>query len=364
MLLSLFLLICIFLCAACDGPKAAPYDERKSEALTRASAMLREQRYDEAIALLQATGPGEYHSLLELLHAQQNDLALLRQANALLLKGDYNELIALIEKAERRGEASPQLLQYRSLPQALQALQLFCRKRPWESAADLETAMHWLQPYLPVLQESAVFRDFWQQQEREKQALLEAEKRAGDAELIRQIDWELANFNEEAAWQAVQKFQQKNPTHELFSMLDVPKQRLAREFAKSLSAGTKPGLLVELALLLNLSHGDATLQRAVKKHFDAPKLEPPMSLAGLIAAARINDDPALYSAAYTQWLSRNSDKRKKPAFLVELLDSFFSRAEQFNARCWRTPCPGLTDWFDRINQIAVNASMQTTKETP
>ena len=361
MLLNIFLLISIFLCASCGGSKAPSYDESQSESLRQASALLREQRYGEALARLQGQGAGEYNSLRELLLDQQNELELIGQANELLLKGSYGELSALVEKAERRGEASPELLQYRALPQALQALQLFCRKRPWENAADLENAMLWLQPYLPVLQESKSFVAFWQEQEEEKNTLLEAEKKAAESELLGQIDWQLANDEGHTAWQSAQRLQEQNPGHKLFALLDSLEKGLAGQFSDDLPGDA---MLLELALLLSLSRGNEALRQSAEHYFAKPEMEPPRSLAGLIAAARIKDSPALYTQAYEQWRGRNKDKLTKPAFLVELIDGFFSRPEQFNAPCWRSPCPGLTDWFDRLHQTAVNASNPIPKETP
>ena len=178
----------MLLLVSCDRPAPPEYDESKSQTLSQVCHFLRNEQYDQAIALLKNIDDPDEQLLLEMLSDHEKERLLLLKANEFLQNGHYDELGRLIEQAEKSGDASPELLEFRAAPQALQALQVFCSRMPWESPEDLGNAMNWLKPYLPTLQQAPAFADFWQQQLRQRDILYQKRFTQQQQDLLVHID--------------------------------------------------------------------------------------------------------------------------------------------------------------------------------
>lgn len=342
---------------SCDRPKPPDYDESKSQTLGKVCRFLQEEQFAQAIATLQKTDAAEHLFLLETLSERQQELELLRQANELLGSGRYQELNLLVEQAEKRGIASPDLLEYRSAPQALQALQVFCSRMPWEKAADLANAMKWLHPYLPTLRQASKFEDFWQQQNEQLEEISQKHFVVQQQRMLENIDLVLGSNQPQAAWNEIEKLYQGNPEHKVFMALDQKQKKLQANFLALAYDQGFPRPYIELALALTWPDLNKQQQEQLKL-----LLEQTTTLSGSILAAQLFETPEYYALAVQRWQAVQGNRKKAAWFLEKALSEIFFHADQFNARCWRSPCPNLTDFFARINQIAVNLNHSQDKE--
>ncbi|MCQ2397383.1 MAG: hypothetical protein MJ106_06785 [Lentisphaeria bacterium] len=152
------------------------YDLGRSEALLEAGeAFLSEDACWEDLAHSALLGD----RLTGILRDDVSRRELFQAANALLQQERLNDLAALIDDAEKRGEATPALLELRGLPRALQALSLFCARRPYQKAQDLEQSLNFLSPWCEELSRLApeAFPPFLESQNALLNELLEKEKR-------------------------------------------------------------------------------------------------------------------------------------------------------------------------------------------
>ena len=174
---SLSLALCLLSLAACRREEEPPraYDLTASRALLATGEQLLQESMAaegatgevvsaETLAELEATPVGR--RLAGALREQQVQHELVARANQLLAAERYNDLAVLLERAQREGLATTELLELTGLPQALQALRLFCARRPYEHAADLEQNLEFLRPWVRQLQElSPAFQAFHQEQQ-------------------------------------------------------------------------------------------------------------------------------------------------------------------------------------------------------
>lgn len=132
----------------------------------------------------------ELHAVIQM---RANEQLLLEEARKMLAEGRYNDLALFIEQVEQDGKVTPALLQLRGLPQALQALRLYCARRPFQSADDLNQALTFLRPYEPELAlHSPFFREFIDSQYLELTEMHKREMEQKVAALLKKLDWTLA----------------------------------------------------------------------------------------------------------------------------------------------------------------------------
>lgn len=151
-------------CRRGKGKSAPAYDLGPSEALLESGLSLER-------------GDGEWEKrekegrlspqVARILQEENGQRELMEAANELLREQRYHDFTELLDRAEREGRATPALLQLRGLPQALQALSLFCARRPFTKSQDLEDSLVFLSPWREELSRMApeAFPPFWEAQE-------------------------------------------------------------------------------------------------------------------------------------------------------------------------------------------------------
>ncbi|MGN0867765.1 MAG: hypothetical protein ACI4SG_08850 [Oligosphaeraceae bacterium] len=102
-----------------------------------------------------------------ILQEENGQRELMEEASRLLQEQRFHDFGALLDQAEREGRATPALLELRGLPHALQALALFCARRPYGKSQDLEDSLNFLSPWRQELSRMAprTFPPFWDSQE-------------------------------------------------------------------------------------------------------------------------------------------------------------------------------------------------------
>ena len=195
-LLSILILFLVASCQREDEPERV-YDLAQSRALMTTGEQLLDGIEDatavpaEAMAQLEATPDGR--RVADALHEQWAQRELVTEANQLLATERYNDLAELLERAQREGLATTQLLELNGLPQALQALRLYCARRPYEHASDLEQNLEFLRPWLRQLQAfSPAFQNFYQEQQAQLLAMRQQEAVAVEENILQRLDWMLS----------------------------------------------------------------------------------------------------------------------------------------------------------------------------
>lgn len=348
------LLLLLFL-NACTDKKAEDYNEKQSDFIEQLQINLQAGEYSQAISILKENDYLADPMLIQILQNYKKEIELLNKADSLLQNGHFNELNSLVESAEKQGEASPELLQYRAVPQALQALQLFCSRKPWEKAEDLQSAINWLKPYLNMLQKAQTFNEFWLAELQLRDELLIKETKNLEYKMLKEIDLLISEKKIVQAWIKTRSLQQQVPDNEIFNLVNPINENSEKALFTALKQKQSSSLALEIALMLVYNK----LQTAEKNNVNnfLTNLTDCQSYSALLQKAELLDDPDLYLQAFQKWLTL--ENKNLPDFLLKIISKDFFTAEQQSARCWLSPCPNLTDIFTRINQIADSINKTT-----
>ncbi|MBQ4479544.1 MAG: hypothetical protein II943_02790 [Victivallales bacterium] len=293
--LSISILILLLMAAGLSCRKETnaerSYDLNASRALLTTGELLLDGQGDspdlppETIRHLEHVPEGR--QLVSVLHAQRLQRELINEANQLLATERYNDLAGLLERAQRENLATSQLLELAGLPQALQGLRLYCARRPYERAADLEQNLDFLRPWVRQLQElSPAFQAFYLEQQQQLIAMRQQEAAAAEEEILHKLDRMLASaqsapqgvdFLTQAATDFPQlpilRFVQRmgnawHPTEALRTQLATASGVFAR-------ASTRERLSLELAIALSWnSLGVDLRQRLAAEWWNVPRRPP------------------------------------------------------------------------------------------
>ena len=365
-LLSILILFLVASCQREDEPERV-YDLAQSRALMTTGEQLLDGIEDatavpaEAMAQLEATPDGR--RVADALHEQWAQRELVTEANQLLATERYNDLAELLERAQREGLATTQLLELNGLPQALQALRLYCARRPYEHASDLEQNLEFLRPWLRQLQAfSPAFQNFYQEQQAQLLAMRQQEAVAVEENILQRLDWMLSTtaLSSQAGdylAQAANDFPQLpilrylsrsgtawQPTVLLDQQLSSPSGFLAR-------ASTRERLSLELAIALTWEALDNDAHQRIAeewKNFPATTL-----LTGTFLRAKCLKSPELFENGFDSWQRRATETeclRDSPAFLGDYLDSLFSTEVPSSA--WDIAAPDFASVLSRFLEAA------------
>ena len=286
--------------------------------------------------------------LAQVLQAQVVQRELIQEANRLLAAERYNDLAALLEKAQREGIATTQLMELNGLPQALQALRLYCARRPYERAADLEQNLDFLRPWLRQLQSlSPAFQLFYQEQQTQLLAMRQQEAAAAEEQVLKRLDWLLACERQKGQAsdylaQVAEAFPQL-PILKLLQRQPNAGWQAAASLRELLATGdalshasTRERLSIELAVALAWN-SLGTAETAVLAQ-EWKKL-PAVSLTGTFLQASCLKDHALFENAIAAW-QRNASPTEQaedsPAWLSVYLECLLGKDAQ-SADAWRCP---------------------------
>jgi hypothetical protein len=349
---------------SCKRPAAEQYPEKTSLALSEASRMLLHSDIRGARTLLQEHNRFQGTLLLELLTSAEQEQELLHQANQCLQQNQYHTLNELLSQAEKNGQTTPELLRYRSIPQALQALQLFCQRMPWESSEDLQNALDWLQPYAPALEKSPAFQRFWSQQQNLLAPLRQRELQRRCAQISNEMDIALRQGQTPAAWAAGARLQALNPQHPLFLFLDWPGKTLHAQLP--LLPPSSPELQegCELAFALCWEQLPAAQQKRLLSALAALPPESFRTISGLTLLARHHNRPEWLALTFQRWQAQASPNEPLPLFFRDYVLSLLPRPKQAAASCRQYTCPGFTDFFTAFNVLLSPINTQNPRKLP
>lgn len=322
------------------------------EALLRAGT--RSEQVDAAISALPPEGSAHFTQLRSALVEEKRQIVMVQRAWQYLAEGQLNELMLFIERAEGSDMATPELLELRGIPQALMALQLYCSRRPFQSARDLEQSLNFLRPYVGMLEHSsASFREFHRQQQLLLAQLRQQEEAGALAQLLSQLDFALATAGQQLQVRMLlSKIDAELPTTSFRGYIIRPGATggaaLKRwlEGGSALDGGEAPQGWLEIAIALSWNELNSTQRQqamaAIKK---VPRA---VTLTGTAMKAGALNSPSLFNAALEEWRRRATRQEKrveKPAFLADyfrsiLAEEAFSGGEESVGRGSAAPWAG------------------------
>ncbi len=348
------------------------YDLQRSEALIKCGEALvnsgggpltREVMNELTPAL--ATIP-QSESLVALLNERTELHRIYERAAELLSKGKYNELSALIDEAEESGKATAYLLQLRGLPLAFQALSLYCARRPYDNAEDLERALSMLSPYQESLSASPAFVAFLQHEQDNLTHLRVNEWAARVSRQLKQLDWALATAGREHECSEIlrEMLGMKAQSGLLRLVTGTQSCRASALLKACLEVSENEELSMpegvsteefELALALTWER----LTKAQRHHAQRWLLRSeahPVTLTALAMQAGMRGSQEQFVVALKNWRQRASARELRmdaPAFLPAMLQlaSGGIRPSEKQREHWRVVAPGVPEILSSLHDL-------------
>ena len=300
----------------------------------------------------------EGRQLTGILQNQRLQRELIHEANLLLATERYNDLAGLLERAQREDLATSQLLELAGLPQAFQALRLFCARRPYERAADLEQNLDFLRPWARQLQTlSPTFQAFYQEQQQQLMAMRQQEAVAAEEHILRELDRKLASaknasqatdflgqaaneFPQLPILQLVQRIDNEwHPTELFLKQLNSPAGFLAR-------ASTRERLSLELAIALIWNKIGLDLHQRIADEWKISG--DTISLTGTLLRAVCLNNTTFFENGIRAWQDQASPDdllHDAPSYLPDYLKILLQDAP---ATSWQASAPDFATTLSRF----------------
>ena len=286
----------------CRQEAPEDFDRHATEQLQAICEALRDGDAEAAYERVQAASTQLRESplaaVLRDFHRKNGSLA---EASRLLQNQEYDTLEALVSQAEADGLSSPELLRIRSVERALQAVEAYCARMPWEDSRTLAEALSWLDPHLETLGQSETFRRFRQGQLLELDRLRAEEKRRTTASVSAALEKCLAVSDFSGAIRQLSILKSAVPEHPLLAWLSETGQWQAPAIP-DWPEDDDGRRALELAIAFALPQAPDALWREFKERLlgdDRPLTLPAMMLKALYSG----ELPDIQLAILT-WLDR------------------------------------------------------------
>ncbi len=295
-------LMAIFALSGCRQEAPEDYDRRATEQLQAVCNALRDGDAEAAYQLVQG---GSAHlresplaAVLRDFHRKNGSLA---EASRLLQNQDYDTLEALVNQAEADGLSSPELLRIRSVERALQAVEAYCARMPWEDSRTLAEALSWLEPHLDTLAQSVTFQNFHRDQLLELARLQTLEKQRTTAAVYAALEKCLAVADYTGAVRQLAILKAHVPEHPMLAWLADTGRWQAPDIP-DWPADDDSRRALELAIAFASPQAPDELWRQFKEHLLAD--EQPLTLPAMMLKALYSGDISDILLGLRTWQDR------------------------------------------------------------
>jgi hypothetical protein len=282
--------------------------------------------------------------------AREQQRRIIDRLNAALATGDYRAVRKVFKEALEDGRAYAVLADFEALPRALEAFQAYLDRRPFPSSKAMRAARRRLVPHLPMLNRSPAFRTFWTDEESDLKALEARETAIAVRRLVAELDATAVSGGLSADL-LLAHLGALAPDHPVYRAADrvlagdwVGLRRLALVPLKS---GEGFGAL-EIACCLAWTGLDDRERRVLGKLFARGE---PESLSGLFLRAWTAAAGGRFDRASRLGRMLAGIAPPRPALIGLFLTRCVLPPAQFHAWCWRSPAPGVMDFWGRIEQL-------------
>ena len=210
------------LVTSCKKKSAPEFDNSRSTSLLDALEAMEKNQDEKAARILRQLQVQNGDFTEEMMLVLQNRKQM-KVVDDFLAKGDFESLRIYLEEKQRSGEASPELLAMKDLPNDLEALAIFCSKMPWEDSKSLQNALDKLQDSVANLSKYETFRNFYQEQLQTLKALQKKEYQERTRDSLEALDEAVATRKTEKIRQAAARFAKDSGTAEWKKALSLAK---------------------------------------------------------------------------------------------------------------------------------------------
>lgn len=344
--------------AGCGRDEAPDYDGMESRLLAEVLDGLRHGDPGHSLTALQKLADVEPESRLpDLAVAHERDRELVVRLNRHLEAGELEEAGEILRYQRRFGDMGTSLMAWTGLPDALRALEIYIKGKPYPTSLAARQALARLDEHLPLLGRSAAFGEFLKAERMETSHLMGTER----ARVTRSLVWDVDQLvlvgdrrADDILAEIVAMVGEGHPLPATIQAVALGDWRRVKELSETNGTGLYQSEYLEIAFAMFWDELSPEVRKALGKGL--VRL-PPCTLSGLLLHARY---AAYYgrmddAVAYIRELS--SSVQMTPHIVGRILQSMVLPRAAFTAPCWQTPCPSVSDFLDRIDQVRGSLSL-------
>ncbi len=357
------ILAVVLLAAGCGrGPDAADYEGRESRLLVDVLQSLggeNPERSIEALRNLQEAAPNSRLPDLGIAHEQDRELVV--RLNRHLRSGQLDEAAKILRHQQRFGDMGTSLLEWVDLPEALRALEKFLARKPYPNSFAARQALAEVEAFRPLLDRSAIFQDFLAAERQELEAVGQAEKERIARSLIADLDYLVLTGDSRADALFAQLEATVGENHPLPATVRAVARgdwRAVRELSEAAESGLYQSEYLEIAFARFWNDLSPEVRQALGRGL---LRLPPCTLSGLLLHARYAAYYGRMEVAVGHVRELNSLVQLPPDLVGSMLQDLVQPAAAFATPAWKTPCPGVNDLLDRIDQLRKNGTVSGVK---
>jgi hypothetical protein len=357
------ILAVVLIGAGCGRKQAPDYDEKESRLLVDVLQSLREEQPEralDALGKLRETDPDS--RLPDLGMAHEKDRELVVRLNRHLRSGELDEAAKILRYQQRYGDMGTSLVEWADLPDALRGLERYLAGKPYPHSVAMRQALNELQAFRPMLDHSSIFQDFLAAEGHELEAIAQNERDRISRSMLADLDYLVLVDDPRAADILAQFMATVGDSHPLPATVKAVANgdwRTVRELSEPADSALYQSDYLEIAFAMLWDDLPSEVRQALGKGL--LKL-PPCTLSGLLLHARYAAYYGRMDAAVGYVRELNASVQLSPQVVGDMLTSMVQPSAAFKTPAWRTPCPGVNDFLDRIDQL--RASGTTTGTMP
>jgi len=338
--------------AGCGREQAPDYDGKESRLLVEVLESLRQEQPEQSLRLLTTFGEADPDSRLpDLGIAHERDRELVVRLNRHLRAGQLDEAAEILRYQQRFGDLGTTLLEWGDLPDALRALDRYLAGKPYPSVTAARRAMASLENFRPMLDRSAIFQDFLAAERQELEIAGSGELEQITRILVAELDYMVLVGDPRAAdilAQIVATVGESHPLPVTVRAVAEGQWNIVRELGEPDDAGLYQTDYIEIAFAMHWND----LSGEVREVLGRSLLRlPPCTLSGMLLHARYAAIYGRTEVAVGHIRELSSSVQMTPRIVGDMLKSMVLPPEAFATPAWKTPCPGVSDFLDRIDQL-------------
>lgn len=343
-------------------PAAADYDGKESRLLAEVLQSLREETPERSLEALRNFQEADPDSRLpDLGIAHERDRELVVRLNRHLRGGQLDEAANILRHQQRFGDMGTSLLEWAELPDALRAMEKYLARKPYPNSLAARQALAEVEAFRPILDRSTIFQDFLAAERQELETIGNTEKERIARSLISDLDYLVLVGDPRADAIFAQLVATVGENHPLPATLRAVARgdwRAVRELSETADSGLYQSEYLEIAFARFWDDLSAEVRQALGRGL---LRLPPCTLSGLLLHARYAAYYGRMEVAVGHVRELNSLVQLPPDLVGGMLQDMVQPAAAFATPAWKTPCPGVNDLLDRIDQLRKNGTASGVK---
>lgn len=279
---------------------------------------------------------------------------IVEQANQFLRQASVNDLGLFLQDMEEKGNASPEILAFRTVPPAIEALAQFCARMPWEKSSDLAEGLELLKPHLDILKSSETFNAFLTFQQSKYESMKQEEWLRDNQASLERIDRAFISEDDQSLQTAVNALNKKFPKNPFFLCQDFASAAEAAALAVKIQEESGGREAMEIAAALRWEKLSPSARRGMVEIIG----KQPNTYCGAWIMAMTGGQAAIVEFFTKLQGSNLPPSRKIIATILKLNSSGIVKKDGAK----NSPCPGAPELISQFISIGVPQIKTTTKQ--